>query len=65
MALKPEQPGREPPPGWPAGVKPPHWHCPSCWGEDYRLDHLWMIRCNRCEPGPLMTYCTPMNCGSS
>lgn len=45
--------------------KPPHLHCPTCWGEDFRVNANNDAFCNRCSPAPQMLVCTPIICPSS
>ena len=44
--------------------KPAHWHCSKCHGQEGDLVNGTMF-CVKCGPGPLMVYCTPLNCPSS
>lgn len=46
-------------------TKPPHWHCPACWGEAYvEIDGQKL--CETCPRTNLpMILCIPEICGSS
>lgn len=52
--------------GGPPASKPSHFHCPSCWAEDFYVQGTER-RCARCHQSsaPVMLLCTPLVCPSS